>query len=313
VHEATEDGGGRDPRIADGPGMSTVDPRGSGPSGAAAIGASSEDGPRPAGLGPRPAGLDPRPAVDPVAELRRELALQVCPFLDPAPGAVPSGEPVDARCMAHAGDPWALSDRQRTLVCISETHLECPRYRRAAMPDQIAPPAPRRRVPRATLVAVAVLGLSLAAAVGSLAMNGGIGTPIASPHPTPSPGAAASARPTASAGAASAAPTAASQSPAASGPIPTGSIPTPTAAPSLEPSPATSPSPGPTSDRYALLVACPGKPDCFTYTVRAGDNLTSIGLYFGVPFDTILRLNPWILDPSTIHRGQVIVLPPPTR
>jgi hypothetical protein len=49
------------------------------------------------------------------------------------------------------------------------------------------------------------------------------------------------------------------------------------------------------------------------YTVRSGDNLTSIGLYFGVPFDTILRLNPWIRDPATIHAGERVVMPPPTR
>jgi spore germination protein YaaH len=71
--------------------------------------------------------------------------------------------------------------------------------------------------------------------------------------------------------------------------------------------------PAPTSDRYALLEPCPSTPDCYIYTVRAGDNLQSIASYFGVPYETVLDLNPAITDPTTIQPGHKITLPPPTR
>ena len=96
--------------------------------------------------------------------------------------------------------------------------------------------------------------------------------------------------------------------PSTPGPPASPSTPSPIA--SIAPSPGGS---GPTAGRLALLAPCPGRPDCYVYTVRAGDNLTSIGLFFGVPFDTILRLNPWIRDPTTIHEGDRIVLTTPTR
>jgi hypothetical protein len=87
------------------------------------------------------------------------------------------------------------------------------------------------------------------------------------------------------------------------------------APPTVEPDPTAAPSPDPTpapsSDRYALLVPCPSVPDCYLYTVRSGDNLQSIANYFGVPYATVLALNPGLSIP--IHRGDVLTLPPPTR
>jgi hypothetical protein len=41
--------------------------------------------------------------------------------------------------------------------------------------------------------------------------------------------------------------------------------------------------------------------------------LRSIVNYFGVPYDTVLEMNPQIDDPTNIHAGDAIRMPPPTR
>jgi LysM repeat protein len=47
--------------------------------------------------------------------------------------------------------------------------------------------------------------------------------------------------------------------------------------------------------------------------VRAGDNLRSIANWFGVPYDTVLSMNPQVHDAATIHAGDKLRLPAPTR
>ena len=59
-------------------------------------------------------------------------------------------------------------------------------------------------------------------------------------------------------------------------------------------------------------MPCPGQAGCYVYTVRAGDNLTSIARWFGVPLDTIYAWNP-TLKTATIQPGDQIRIPPPTR
>jgi hypothetical protein len=86
-------------------------------------------------------------------------------------------------------------------------------------------------------------------------------------------------------------------------------------APTVAPTPPATPKPtaAPLSNRYQFLTRCPSTPNCFVYTVRAGDNLRSIVDWFGVPYDTVLGMNPQISDPTLIRAGDKIRMPPPTR
>ena len=47
-----------------------------------------------------------------------------------------------------------------------------------------------------------------------------------------------------------------------------------------------------------------------TYTVKAGDTLSSISRQYGVTLQSVIAANPQIKNPNIIHPGQVINLPP---
>lgn len=253
--------------------------------------------------GADPVRSDPAASPDP----------SICPFLrlEDANGAL--GRPsvqVDQghRCAARL-PAVALAERQQEVVCLQAAHHDCPRYLRGTLVLPVVDPgAPTaRRIPRATIGAVGILAVALIVAIASLVRNGEPIVPggiVSSPTPGSTTAAAASPTPVPSSDAS----TSPSQRPTAEP-----SVANPSPPPSSAASPSIAATPVPTSDRYALLEPCPDRPDCYIYTVRAGDNLTSIGLYFGVPFDTVLRLNPWIKNPAIIRKGDRIVLPPPTR
>ena len=108
--------------------------------------------------------------------------------------------------------------------------------------------------------------------------------------------------------------TAPSSAPTPSPSPPPSPTPPPTPAPTPKPTPKATPKPTkkPTSDRYKLLKACPNKADCWIYTVRSGDNLSSIANYFGHSLRTIYTWNPKY-PAAALRVGAQIRMPPPTR
>jgi hypothetical protein len=248
-----------------------------------------------------------RSAVEPVVDDRH-----VCPYLAAeGPDGVdrkPVGWPAPAnRCVA-LGEPQPQSDRQQELVCLTSGHVNCPRYLRGALVASPPPKATRPPISAAVLGSALVLAASLAASFGFLIVRGGFDLPSAAPGSSQllailasSPPPAAVPQPSASLDAtatATIAPPTASPSPPAPTPTPT-------------PRPTPRPTPSPTSDRYAVLVRCPGVSDCWIYTIRSGDNLHSIANWFGVSYSRMLAMNPGLATP--IRAGEKLRIPTPTR
>lgn len=254
---------------------------------------------------------------------------ETCPFFRSIGPAGRLGPPIEApdsanRCLAVA-EAKPQSIRQQQLVCLTDGHVNCPRYLRGALvSSQVA----SRRLPRPTasppvIASVLVLVLSATASVGFLLANGGMALAL----PTSSPGVAAGSPAPSDPPEASVVPqpSKASVAPADPSPSPPATVPSaspePTLATSRPPSPTPGATPGATpvatpaatSNRYAVLEPCPDAPDCWIYTVRAGDNFQSIVNWFGVPFDTVAAMNPQLGDVATIHAGDRIRIPPPTR
>lgn len=219
-------------------------------------------------------------------------------------------DPVN-RCAAY-GDAQPQSIRQQELVCLRAAHADCPRYLRgvAFAMEPVAEPAAQtvvaRGIPRATLAASLVLLLSAGLAFAFVFAQDGISTPGAGPSPTPGQTQAAVV-PSPTATQAPTTTPAPTSTPIAATPAPT-AVPTPVATSA----PTAAPTPRPNL-RFDGLTPCPDAPDCYIYVVQPGNNLYSIARYYGHTTDTILRLNPWIRDPSTIRPGDQIRLPTPTR
>lgn len=261
----------------------------------------------------------------------------ICPFLRfyGADGLTfPFERPADGNVCLALDEPLAQSTRQQELVCLVDAHANCPRYLRGMV---VTPTGGARRGGRAFSPAVAaslvVLLVSAIVSVGYVAAAGGLTLPpdavrglVAGGSPTagpPTTGASTTAPPTTatgSAGTAVATPGAASAPPSvvptpAATPSPSpAETPTPTRsrAPKPTPGPTATPSPASTSDRFSVLSACPGRPDCWIYVVRSGDNLFSIAHWFGVSLDSIYAMNPWART-ATLTAGQELRIPTPTR
>ena len=265
--------------------------------------------------------MEAEPSARPVELLDgRSSVVTTCPFFrSDADGqlAAPIAEPNPAnRCIA-LDEPQPLSPRHQRLVCLTSDHVNCPRYLRGADIARAATALPHRRTLTTVIFAsILVLIASSAASLAFVVARGGLDIPIASsttaaavatpapvtpaptfvavvssePSPTPPPSIQPSLQP-------STPPSSPSES-------------TPTATP--RPTPTRTPAPIPTSDRFAVLIRCPDRPDCWIYTIRAGDNLFSIAHWFGVSLDRIYEMNPWTRTRG-IHAGDKLLIPTPTR
>ena len=248
----------------------------------------------------------------------------ICPFLA-AMVDDGLGPPIEApdprnRCIA-IGQPTPQSARQQELVCLTRGHSNCPRYLRGALVLGEPAAATVRSGPSVAVIGAALaLAVAASLSVGFLLVRGGFDLTLASPTPSQLAVAVDSPGPTTI----SVAPTPSPTPSPTDSPQPTDSpSPPPSTSPSAvaTPSPTVAPTPRPTptpttaplSNRYRFLTKCPSTPNCWIYTVRAGDNLRSIVNWFGVSYNTVLRMNPWIHDPKQIRAGDKIRIPRPTR
>jgi len=269
-------------------------------------------------LAPVTSARSPRQAVQNVlaALPGRSADPLVCPFLRRAieTGLVaPGATPDEANRCAALTAPISPSSLQQELMCLVGAHAGCPRYRQGseAIAAGLGVAPARSRVPAAAQLVAAVVVVVLVGAV-ALAMWRGGGTPG-------SPGGVGSSGPPVA--------LASSASPSAS-PVttvtPTPS-PSPTPTPTFPPSPTPSAPPAPTpstvaptpsasgslASHWAGLPKCPGSQACYIYTVKSGDTFYGIASYFGTTGVALEALNPQIKNPSLIHKGDQIKVPPP--
>jgi len=253
-----------------------------------------------------------RSFADPVVEER-----MICPFLaGEGPDGwrvAPIGRPDPANLCMALGEPQPQSHLQQELVCLTAGHVNCPRYLRGVLLAGMPPPKARRqRISPAVIGSAIVLAAALAASFGFLIVRGGFDLPVVNPAASQI-AAASTASPVPSTGPTSAPVATASPTPSEA-PSPSTSpslVPSATPSASPAPTPRTTPSPTPTSNRFALLTRCPSTPDCWIYTIRAGDNLHSIANWFGVSYSRMLAMNPGLRTP--IHAGDKLRIPTPTR
>jgi nucleoid-associated protein YgaU len=237
---------------------------------------------------------------------------RICPFLALSSDHRTAIDGFDPEHACHAHDPPDLLERSRQVeLCLSEAHRQCDRYiaflsRRAALAAAVPPPSSDAHIARTRMVfdpdsrfgsagaliapgtgarrwlvagAVAAVGVAAAATAVGGGFNGLVGgrstgasAPAVTTDATPSVGLQSTAQPT----------------------------PEPTAEPTPVPA---SPTPRPTQ----APTEVPTSPAPQTYTVRAGDTLSSIATRFGTSVSAIQAANG--LDSDVINVGQVLVIP----
>ncbi len=246
----------------------------------------------------------------------------VCPFLraidDDDVLVAPVQAPDPANRCAALREVVPQSLRQQELVCLTSGHVNCPRYLRGSMGAAESRTVARgvRTVTPATAGALVAFAAAFVLSVAFVVANGGL---VLTAAATRSPGAADVAAGNSPASTASVTigatvpPSAASSAaPTATPAVSASAAPAPLPTPRPTPSSGTTAMPPASSDRYALLRACPDAPGCWIYVVRSGDNLSSIANYFGVALQTVQTLNPWTSS-TRLQAGQQLRLPPPTR
>lgn len=232
------------------------------------------------------------------------------------------------RCAAF-GDPLPLSMRQQELVCLQRVHVSCPRYLRGTLlanegQARTDSQQERRSIPVLTVIGVVLVILAAAVLLGAflgLPPLGGGGSASQLPVAAASASRSATAVPKSTSS-----PTARSSASA----VVTARVtaaPTPTLTPTPAPTPVASSTwpPGATASRMDLVVPCAGEADCYVYTVRGpgaapsgngskvADTLAGVVAFFGVDLATVRQMNPWLGGGSTVHPGDQLKIPSPTR
>lgn len=240
----------------------------------------------------------------------------ICPFLAAESDLLDLIQPVPSpdhanRCVA-LGEPVPQSSRQQELVCLTGSHVNCPRFLRGTLiGSPVSKPPAREPISPAVLGSALVLVAALAASFGFLAVRGGFDVALGSPDPS-----RFAVAPTASLAPAPTVIPTPSPLPTPAVTVPPSVAPSPTPPPTPPPptpAPTPRPTPRPTSDRFAVITRCPSTPDCWIYVIRAGDNLRSIANWFGVSYERVLDMNPSITDPATVRPGFRLRIPTPTR
>jgi LysM repeat protein len=246
-------------------------------------------------------------AADPAAAALAGRAHPVCPYLIAAEGTWRAATPQRAHRCGALEPPAPIATAKQRSLCLAAEHVTCPTF--IAATDAVEAVAPRHRtarfpIPRVTPVVLerggptlspAILARQRGLAQGALLALMGIALVAILVARVAGPGNPAGA-------VASSSPSVDASVPASARPSPSPSpAPSPGPSPSAAPSP--SPSPGP-STAPASSSPSPRR----TYTVRSGDNLSSIAARYGTTVAVLARLNK-IDDPSVIRVGQVLVLP----
>jgi LysM repeat protein len=228
----------------------------------------------------------------------------ICPYLLVATGHWRNAEPSREHVCTAEADVIPIGLETQRRLCFGD-HDACSRHERAVADYRAAVPLiPLRPIVRTTPIVVdrgrrpfpiprivdrrtlgqAILALAMILAVAAL-LAARLGSGTGAGGSSPSPAASASAV-------------------VAGSPTPTASLaPTPTTPP-----PSASPQPSPTPTATPRQTAKPSPSSGRTYTVKAGDTLSSIAARFGTTVKALQQLN-GISDPSLIHPGQVLKIP----